>query len=154
MIFIIMMYSTAIPIMYVCGFVIFSLSYWTDKILFLRLYKVPPRYGLHLAFGTQIVMEWSILLHLFIGIYMISNPDIFNFNNSEKVKTSLLRKYGTIVSNWWNWLFGTDQKRLEQLHTIIYLIGTFIFLVCFIIERVFGLFSALIEKLCCCIKES
>jgi len=113
MIFIIMMYSTAIPLMYACGFLIFFLSYWTDKILFLRLYKVPPRYGLHLAFGTQIVMEWSILLHLFTGIYMISNPDIFNFNDSEKVKSHLLQRYGTVVSHWWNWLFGTDHKRLE-----------------------------------------
>jgi len=49
MIFIIMMYSTAIPFLYACGLITCFLSYWVDKILFLRLYKIPPRYGLDLA---------------------------------------------------------------------------------------------------------
>jgi len=79
MIFIIMMYSTAIPLLYALGFVTCILSYWVDKILFLRLYKIPPRYGLHLAEGSQMVIEWSILLHMITGLYMISNPEIFNF---------------------------------------------------------------------------
>jgi hypothetical protein len=58
------------------------------------------------------------------------------------------------VSNWFNWVFGTEQSRLEQLHTIIYLIGMFVFLVMFILERFFGLVSRLIDALCCCIKEA
>ena len=49
MTFIIMMYSLSMPILYPCGLVVCFLTYWTDKIMFFRLYKTPPIYGLELA---------------------------------------------------------------------------------------------------------
>lgn len=98
-------------------------------------------------------MEWAIILHLFTGLYMISNPDIFNFNDSEKIKSKFLRLYAAQISLWFNKIFGVESTRLEQLHTIVYLIGIFVFLVCFILERVFSLFSKGINAMCCCIRQ-
>ena len=98
-------------------------------------------------------MEWAIILHLFTGIYMISNPDIFNFNDSDKVDSKFLRAYGAQISLWFNKIFGVESTRLNQLHTIIYLIGIFIFLVCFILERLFRIFSRGINAMCCCIRK-
>lgn len=83
MTFIILMYSLAMPILYPCGIILCFISYWTDKTLFLRLYRNPPHHGLDLAKGSQKFMELAILLHLFVGLYMISNPQIFNFDDSE-----------------------------------------------------------------------
>ena len=146
-----LMYSTAMPIMYPFFAVCCFLSYWTDKCVFLRLHRTPPLYGLELAKGSQRVMEWSIILHLLVGVYMISNPDCFDFNDSDKVKWSFLISYGELVSEWFESIIGSQAGRFKQLHTIIFLIGIFIFLACFILERVFGLVSRFVSSLCCCI---
>lgn len=139
------------PLMYFFAAVCCFLSYWTDKYLFLRLHRIPPLYGLELASGCQRIMEYSIILHLLVGVYMISNPDVFSFNDADKVKWSLLISYGELVSKWFETIIGSDADRFKQLHTIIFLIGILIFLVCFILERVFGLFSRLVSMFCCCI---
>jgi len=83
MMFIVMMYSTAIPCLYLAGFFICFFMYWSDKALFLRHYRSPPRYGLELATRAHKIMTWSILLHLMCGLYMISNPDIFSYEQSN-----------------------------------------------------------------------
>jgi hypothetical protein len=57
------------------------------------------------------------------------------------------------VSNWFEFLFGTETDRLKQLHTIIYLVGVLIFLVFFILERTLGLFSRFVDLMCCCIRN-
>ena len=81
--FVIMMYSSAIPILYPAGCMLMVVSYWADKCLFLRHYRLPRRYGRKLAARVVEVMEWAILLHLFFGLYMLSNPDIFTYENKE-----------------------------------------------------------------------
>ena len=43
--FIVMMYSAAIPILYIPGSLICFVTYWSDKTMFLNYYKLPPRYG-------------------------------------------------------------------------------------------------------------
>jgi hypothetical protein len=78
MIFIIMTYSAAMPILYFSGFLLFVAMYWSDKILFLRNYKTPPKYGTELASRALGILEWSIPLHLCFGIYMMTNPEIFS----------------------------------------------------------------------------
>lgn len=110
MTFIVLMYSTAMPVLYLCGVVVCAITYWTDKILFLRLYRTPPRYGLELAKGVQTVMEWAILLHLFVGLYMISNPEIFNFTegNDPHEHFSKFLWLGKQASNVFKFVFGTE----------------------------------------------
>lgn len=81
--FVILMYSAAIPILYPAGCLLMIVSYWADKILFLRHYKLPRRYGRKLAARVVDVMQWAILLHLFVGLYMLSNPDIFTYENRD-----------------------------------------------------------------------
>ena len=49
MIWVIMMFSAAIPVLYLAGFVLCFVIFWTDKTLFLKLYRIPPRHGSDLA---------------------------------------------------------------------------------------------------------
>ena len=73
MLFIIMMYSASIPCLYISGSLICLTMYWSDKVLFIRYYKLPPRLGRDLAKRSIKVMEFSILLHLVTGVYMFTN---------------------------------------------------------------------------------
>ena len=77
MIWVIMMFSAAIPALYLAGFILCFVTYWTDKALFVRFYKLPPRHGSQLAHRARNIIEWSLILHLFMGIWMLSNPTIF-----------------------------------------------------------------------------
>jgi len=147
-----MMYSIAMPLMYPLTAICLFLSYWIDKCLFFRFHRTPPRLGLNLAQSSQSTMEWSIVLHLIFGVYLISNPDIFSFDDSDRVKWPLLVKYSELVSRWYEWLFGSIPDRYKQLHTTVMLTGMFIFFACFLLERFLGVFSRFVSLMCCCIR--
>ena len=83
MMFIVMMYSAAIPCLYPAGFALMVISYWQDKVMFLRHYRLPPRYGRALAARVVRILEVGIILHLFFGLYMLSNPDIFTYEDDQ-----------------------------------------------------------------------
>ena len=71
--FIIMMYSVAIPILYFAGSLICFATYWSDKTLFLRHYRLTPRLGSRVSIQAIDVMGYAILLHFIVGVYMITN---------------------------------------------------------------------------------
>jgi len=79
MVFIIMLYSTSMPILYLAGVLMCLFAYWSDKILFLRYYRKPPVYGDDLATRSMSILKYAIVLHLLFGFYMISNPNIFAY---------------------------------------------------------------------------
>lgn len=83
MIWVIMMFSAALPILYLAGFVLCFTTYWTDKLLFLRFYRLPPRHGSDLINQARDIIEWSLVIHLGVGIYMLSNPDIFTSEEDD-----------------------------------------------------------------------
>jgi len=85
MLFIIMMYSASIPVLYVSGLIICLTMYWSDKALFLRHYRLPPRYGRDLATRAIGIMEYAILLHLIVGCYMLSNETIFSYTKDQTI---------------------------------------------------------------------
>jgi hypothetical protein len=79
--FIILLYSLAMPILYWAGLLIFICMYISDKILFIKYWRTPPRYTTDLADRVYFLLEISIILHFIFGLMMISNPTIFSFSN-------------------------------------------------------------------------
>jgi len=77
MIWVVMMFSVAIPVLYLAGVLLCFFTYWTDKFLLLKFYRKPPRHGSHLAHRARNIIELSLIVHLFTGLYMLSNPEIF-----------------------------------------------------------------------------
>jgi hypothetical protein len=87
--YILMIYSSGMPILYIIGSITFFVMYWFDKyccklplfmimILVVRIYKAPPRYGVTLANMSRNLLSYSVLFHLGFGFYMFSNSSIFN----------------------------------------------------------------------------
>lgn len=75
-----MCYTTAMPILYLAGFLICLNMYWVDKFLFLKHYKKPPLYTKELIMSAVDKMEYGVVLHLFFGLFMISNEQTFVYN--------------------------------------------------------------------------
>jgi hypothetical protein len=108
-IFIIFTYSLSMPFLYFGGVLIFSCMYWTDKILFLRHLSTPPMFRTELANRTYLILEWAVILHLFFGLFMISNPDITNFDPSKISPTvQSLLPLTQFFGRWANTFFGVS----------------------------------------------
>ena len=148
MLFIIMMYSAAIPVLYISGSLISFTLYWSDKVLFLRYYKLPPRYGRDLAKRTIKVMEFAILLHLVVGAYMLTNQDIFPTVINEERSSALFAFTQAVVSPV-IWVFGLQQDRFKTDHAILYICGIALFVLFFILEKFFEVFKRIINWCCC-----
>ena len=163
MLFIIMMYSAAIPILYVSGLLICITMYWSDKALFLRHYRLPPRHGRDLASRAIRIMEYAILLHLFVGCYMLSNDTIFSYTSDHENLADYTEEHNETLANYvakTNWyttysskmvafIFDTDTSRFSQVHTNLYISGIGVFLILFILER-FSIISWLCKRFCFC----
>ena len=151
MFFIVMMYSTCIPLLYIAGLMICASMYWSDKILFLRHYKLPPRYNRNLAERSNKIMKLAIILHLLTGIYMISNTELLNYSAPENYFGKTIAKLiGLILEE----LIGLDKERFLQPHTAIYIIGTIFFIIIYIIDTTSGFVTKMITDTCCSMLNS
>ena len=90
-VYVIMMYSTGIPLLYLVALVTFSIMYWVDKLLckhpfplflilftiVLKVYRLPPRYDMVLASQVRSLIKFSLLIHMLVGFVMLSNNNMF-----------------------------------------------------------------------------
>ena len=75
--YILLLYSSGLPLLYFVGFVSFWLMYWIDKYLFVAFYKTPPRYGVELNEIARNMMQYGLVGHFILGFFMYSNSQIF-----------------------------------------------------------------------------
>ena len=149
MIWVIMMFSCAMPSLYLAGIVLCVSMYWTDKILLLRFYKIPPRHGSDLALKARNIIEWSLLVHLFMGLYMVSNPAIFTSEEDDNKAVAFFQVYAKAVAVGISATTGVNADRFEQVHVVLYSAGISIFLILFLIEKISGTISGIMGKTCC-----
>ena len=150
MIWVIMMFSAAIPMLYLSGFVLCFVLYWTDKTLFVKFFRTPPKHGSSLGHQVRSIIEWSLICHLFMGLYMISNPEIFSSEEDDNQAVAFLQTYSKFIGVGISFLTGVDSSRFGQVHTVLYSFGIGIFIILFIIEKLSWTFSSAISKFCCC----
>jgi len=149
MFWVIMMFSACIPMLYLAGVLICFTTYWTDKTMFIKYYRLPPRHGATLANTARSIVEWSLLLHLFMGFYMISNPDIFTNEEDDNEAVAFFAGYAKTIAGVISLVTGVNSERFGQVHAVFYSVGIGIFVIMFIFEKVSGTFSRLMGKFCC-----
>ena len=150
MIWAIMMFSAVMPLLYLAGALLCLTTYWSDKLLFIKYYRLPPRHGPDLAHKARSIIEWSLVLHLFMGLYMLSNPAIFGHEDEEEgALVAFLGLYAKAVGSGIAAATGADPHRFSQVHAVLYSAGIGVFGVMFVFEKVSGTFSRLIGRVCC-----
>jgi len=70
-------YSTGIPILYPIAFFGIVISYWIDKLFFTTVCRTPIQFSNLLSFWTYNMLQWGAILHLAMGIWMLSSPSLF-----------------------------------------------------------------------------
>jgi hypothetical protein len=88
-IYVTFMYSSGMPLLYFIAFLTFALSYWVDKYMFLRFYRIPPRHTGKLSIEALQIMKYAIVFHFLIGLYMFSYRPIME---SRKVSIFFLSR--------------------------------------------------------------
>ena len=111
MIWVIMMFSAAIPVLYLAGFVLCFTIFWTDKTLLLKFYQIPRRHGSTLAHKARNIIEWSLPLHLFMGLYMLSSPEIFTSEKDDNQAIEFFQLYAEAIAVFISLLTGVDSER-------------------------------------------
>ncbi len=80
--FVVIIFSSGIPFLYVCCFLFFVFTYWTDKFLLLRFYRTPPNTDLYNSKLFYNILLFGIIVHLSFGIWIYGNKEIFFNVNS------------------------------------------------------------------------
>ncbi len=129
-IFVVLIYSPGMPILYVCGFLFLFICYWVDKILLLRFYRSPPQIDLFVAKLFDVIILAGLILHYCFAIWMYGNETILTSGSYD-----ILNKIADWIKNK---IVSQDSiaieilKRLTYSHNIICLIFLCLVLLIFI----------------------
>jgi hypothetical protein len=72
-VFVILMYSPGMPIIYLCGVIFFATAYWVDKITLLEIFKKPGSLDSTLVRLASDKFHWAIYLHLAFATWMFGS---------------------------------------------------------------------------------
>lgn len=162
-IFIVLTFASGMPLLYLVGMICCFTSYWTDKILFLRLYKRPPLYDDGMTVRARKILKFSIIVHCLMSVYMYSNDTILNYKRKNDVYYWIDRNIDGFLESG----FGTSLSELKievmekartlneyfslyKSHSLLYMFGLFWFTIIVLLEEIFGFLSAIGTALSYC----
>ena len=153
-IYIVFTFASGIPLLYVVGIVCLFMSYWTDKYLFLRLYRKPPLYDDGMAVRARSLLKFAILIHCLMSLYIYSNDEILRYQENNSIVGALRQRANNVLDS----LLGVDLAYLERelyenvkglenymtlhkAHSLLYMLGLIVFACVVLLEEVFGVVS-------------
>lgn len=146
-IFIILIYSSGMPILYVCTFICFFLTYWIDKFLILRFYRTPPHIDLYISRFFSILILLGIIIHYCFGIWMYGNKSILVDNSKTSLNlNSLTDQVKNIFKKSKDSMVADIADRVTYPHNVILFIFL-LFLALVFVWRI--LFMDFLTKFCC-----
>lgn len=82
-IFVTMTYSSGLPILYLISVISIFFTYWVDKVLVLRYFRLTPTYTHYLSRSAVKLMPWAVVVHMCFGLIMFSYPYILRTEINE-----------------------------------------------------------------------
>ena len=82
--FVILMYSSGMPVLYIIGSIFFTMTYMIEKFLIINYYKKSQSLKRIVPMVAMKILRLGILLHMFNACMMLSNPDIFKVSEHDK----------------------------------------------------------------------
>ena len=74
--FVVLMYSTGLPIMYILASIFYFVFYWMYKGLLLKYYEKTTRFNEELPIFAHSWVQIAVVIHGIVGSFMISNYDL------------------------------------------------------------------------------
>jgi hypothetical protein len=105
------MFSSGMPILYFVALVTFFLSYWVDKFMLLKYYRMPPSYTINLSYYSIQIMKFSIIFHYLFGFFMFSYGAILPAKIIDAYLVGLIPFYNQYINPY----------RFSYVHAYIFL---------------------------------
>ena len=77
MIFLVLMYSSGMPILYPIMCISLLVTYAVDKFMFIKICRRPPAYTTYFGDWSIYMLENAVLLHVIVGVWMYTSPRLF-----------------------------------------------------------------------------
>jgi hypothetical protein len=71
--FVIQMYSSGMPILYLNGFVFYTVTYWANKVLLIYYYQKSRTLTRTIPLFTMDYLKYGLLLHMLAACLMLTN---------------------------------------------------------------------------------
>ena len=81
--FSLLLFSAALPGLYVFGLLAFVIYFTVDKFLFTRFYRTPEKFDASLAVMAVKALPYAIFLHLSMSLWVFSNAHIFHETDDD-----------------------------------------------------------------------
>lgn len=142
LIFVTMTYSSGMPLLYYITFVSLVITYWTDKILVSKYFRKENGFTSDLSRSVVSMLYYSVIVHIPFGYLILTEPNILESSRPSGSPAGLDNSQ----------YFGTS--RISQLHSIIFIIGSFVVIIFLLSEPLIMKISSLVSKglLICCTK--
>jgi hypothetical protein len=75
--FVIQMYSSGMPILYLNGFVFYIVTYWVNKFLLIYYYQKSRTLTRTIPLFTMEYLKYGLLLHMIMAVFMLTNREPF-----------------------------------------------------------------------------
>jgi hypothetical protein len=125
--FMIFMYSSGLPLLYLIALVSFFFTYWFDKWFLLRWHRKPPAYTLHLSSKTRTIMKFALVPHFFVGLYMYSNSTIITPTEFQSTLYTYIDTNSAYLNSY----------RFANIHSAIFIAAFAFFLLLFVFRYTF-----------------
>jgi hypothetical protein len=76
-IFVIITYSSGMPVLYLVGLIFFVLTYSVNKVLIFKFYKKSLTLNRVVPLRSMEILSKAIIMHMVVGCFMFTNPWIF-----------------------------------------------------------------------------
>ena len=84
MIYVCITYSSCLPILYPVAFLSLFITYWTDKFLLLRYFRVANQFTAENSKTVVTLMPYAVIFHYIVGLFSFSFPEIMQSNVAGK----------------------------------------------------------------------
>lgn len=128
-----MTYSSGLPVLYAISFLSLVCTYWIDKLLLLRFYRLTDGYSQHLSSRIVKLAPFAILIHSLFGFmifsypYILSSPGISFIGNQTQY---------------------FNANRMGQTHMVVFVIGFLIVWVILFFEKSIVFILSKVRQMC------
>lgn len=154
---VIMMYSSGMPILYVVGFLSFMFAYLAQKCYLLKYHRKTTSFDSEMAHDTIPLFRIAIIMHLAMSGIMLTNKNILSVQNLRYLSQVSIVKDVPFIDQFL--LENTFSQRFTDGIGLVYLCFVVLIVAQFIFRKVFGvLFLSAFRNLCgvacaCCLQS-
>lgn len=134
MIFVTMTYSSGLPILYLVAFLSLFITYWTDKFLMLRYFRVANQFTEELSKTVTNILPWAGIFHFIFGYFFYSYP--FILKSGLREEASAIEGGSRYFSN----------QRMGQTHIVLFIVAFALVILMLIFEKPIVALLSLIAK--------